>query len=712
MSIAFFLILVFLFTPSIRTYLRSFSLRRKRARDHELETADRLLEIDGGVWQQKSVFEYIECGLKKNPHGPAVICLFQPANHLAALLSGTPARHVDAWIHSRTIAVDWLQDDEDANCPSNKGSNNFQDIMLSRDGDHQRQLSAHNPSATDNTTSTQACSDLLTSDPTRCLTLTYGQLHGTAVRLAAGLLANGATPDTTMIMFIPNGGEYALLLWTCVLLRITYVCLDPSLLEISGFTRLKQIMQSLKPQLLVAPDMVAGKALDVAVTELQLAPPICVCLSSSGLGSGSGSGWYALADIAVAGDAALKKRIVDKVAMTEAARRDSATRIHSIMFTSGTSDLPKGCPLRSGGMAYALESQSWLLAESSDEDCSGRIGSAASSVRALMQPHNSRGIAPAQSLQTWRCGGAVVLTGQAFDVKKAINAIALVRATFIVLTPPMVHEMATALADRPGINISSVRTVQVGGDTVTKGLLERCAALFPSARVCVNHGMTEGPGSFMWPSSFSRLPISQLPYYGESICPVGSVAPGAVVRVCDLEKRNRNALTRGALGELHISSPSIIRHYWNGRSDESFYSDTTGRKWFKTGDIAMVDKDDVVFVLGRKKDIIRRAGVPIMPAAIESLIEGFTGSQTIVVTASHPVLGAEPFAVLGSYNGKTGQQIKECVRSILGNDYALGGVVSLHELGLADFPLNATHKVIKTEVHAAVNCYFRRTPNR
>ena len=55
-----------------------------------------------------------------------------------------------------------------------------------------------------------------------------------------------------MLMIIPNGGEYALLLWTCILLRITYVCLDPALLDISGFTELKHTLRTLKPQLVVA----------------------------------------------------------------------------------------------------------------------------------------------------------------------------------------------------------------------------------------------------------------------------------------------------------------------------------------------------------------------------------------------------------------------------------------------------------------------------
>lgn len=76
--------------------------------------------------------------------------------------------------------------------------------------------------------------------------------------------------------------------------------------------------------------------------------------------------------------------------------------------------------------------------------------------------------------------------------------------------------------------------------------------------------------------------------------------------------------------------------------------------------------------------------------------------KTIVVPTPHHVLGAEPFAVLASYNGKDQAQIKDYVRAVFGRDYLLGGLASLKELGLVEFPLNLTHKIIKSEIQTAV----------
>jgi acyl-CoA synthetase (AMP-forming)/AMP-acid ligase II len=581
---SFLLLLVaYLFMTPIRAFLLSLFFPKKEKKHEEIST-EQLAEIDGGVWERLSVLEHIDQGLKKNPDGPAVICMFQPANCLEDLITGDQKvqRPNALWqqqLHNGTVGQPngFLELQNNGHQSGVRWGKQQNGLAIAIKQENISQNATHNPT---------------------CLTLSYTQLHRTALKLAAGVLANGAQANTTMLMLIPNGGEYALLLWTCILLRITYVSLDPASLDISGFTALKHTLQTLKPQLVVAPDALSGKAVDVAVSELQLPQPIRLCLSPSRT-----RGWKSLADVAV--DAA--KCPIDEAALVATARHDSPERIHSILFTSGTSGRPKGCPLRVAGMSHVLHSQSWLV-----DSEAGAF--------ALQQGHNSRGIAPAQTLQTWRAGGAVVMTGQGFSVAAAAEAIRQFGMTFIVLTPPMVHEMAAELAARP-LDVSSVKKIQIGGDAVTKGLLTKCAALFPQARVCVNHGMTEGGGSFVWP--FFETPASNIPFFGE-ICPIGAVAPGSVVRIWDTERKC--VVGKGELGELHISCGSIIRHYLGGRSEESFYDDRKGR-WFNTGDIAMADSDGVVFILGRKKDMIKRAGVALMPAAIESSIEAFTGAQ-------------------------------------------------------------------------------------
>lgn len=577
------LILVVLASP-LRNLLLSL-LTGQRIQEKEKPRADdHLSEVNGGVWEQSSVFTHIEQGLKKNPDGTAVISTFQTADALPYLVSG----------ESMTIATPVIQ----------KPSTPKSSVSPFQNG-------AFSPLQFGAFTQAVGIEEKKSEDPEPfvqekpkakvalgCLKITYKQLHLTALKLAAGMMANGIKPDTTMLMIIPNGGEYTLLLWACILLRITYVSLDPGMLDISGFTSLKATIQILKPQIVVTPDAITGKSVDVAISELLLPKPLTLCLSSSRT-----SNWKPLADLV---HEALKCPI-DEDALVAAARNDNPKRIHSIMFTSGTSGIPKGCPMRISNMSHMLHSQSWLV-------------DAETGTFALQQPHNSRGIAPAQTMQTWKAGGAVVMTGQEFNVKDALDAITKLHVTFLVLTPPMVHEMAVALATNP-IDISSVQRIQVGGDAITKGLLLKTASIFPKAQVCVNHGMTEGGGSFMWP--FFDTPISSIPFFGE-ICPIGVVAPGTTIRVWDTDKNS--VVKKGQLGELHVTSGSLIKHYFGGKSESSFYDDH-GIRWFNTGDVAMVNEDGLVSILGRRKDMIKRGGVGIMPAALESSIAAFTGSQ-------------------------------------------------------------------------------------
>lgn len=490
---------------------------------------EKLAEIDGGpIEAAKSVFEHIEEGLIKNPDQKAVICLHQDKNHLSQLIAaGDP-------------------------CVS----------------------PAEEPS----------------DQSDQCLTLTYRQLHHTAQKLAAGILANNVKPNSSMLMIIPNGGEYALLVWICAILRITYVCVDESMGDSSSYRKLREIMKTVKPSLIVVSSENRALAVDFAIADLNLATPVKICLADI-----CQVGWKSLLQI-------MKDSpwcAVDPEVLLDNARNDDPNRINSIIFTSGTSGTPKGCPLRVSSISHILSSQSWLI---NKDNCA----------RALQAAHNSRGIAPAQTLQTWKAGGAVVMTSKSCDVGEIVEALQLHKPSFIALSPAMVSAIWQRMQVNP-FETGSVRSVQVGGEATTRTCLSECTALFNNAKVFANHGMTEGGGSFLWP--FFDTPLEALPRFGE-LCPIGKVAAGSTVRIW----RGGNVARRCELGDLHIKGSSLLRQYMSGESGASFLDDEQGR-WFVTGDTAMIDNDGVVFILGRTKDMISKGGSIVVPAAIESFLQ-------------------------------------------------------------------------------------------
>ncbi|KAL4776692.1 hypothetical protein BDW60DRAFT_213361 [Aspergillus nidulans var. acristatus] len=558
-------------------------------------------EIDGGHLPiDPSVFTHIERGLHQNPQGLAIQSTHQQPCHLSALVqtgSGT----------------------------ENAGTPNHNEIER---------------------------------EPGTCLAWTYTQLHHAALRIAAGLLASNAQPSTRMLLLIPNGAEFCLLLWTAVVLRVTIVCLDEELLNVEQHDELRRMLKTINPRIIVVQDGKGADVIDVALRNLPLDPDILKITLFELAGSQPNSVWRSLLSLSLT--PALSESETES--LLSAARLDpsNAARTHSILYTSGTSGAPKGCPLHVLGMSYVLHSQSWLV---NAENCT----------RALQQAHPSRGIAIAQTLQTWREGGTVVMTANGFNADDLVHAVERHGASFVVLTPAMVHPVADELKGRKGA-ADSVRTVQVGGDAVTRGVLEKCTQLFPNARVVVNHGMTEGGGAFVWPFNRPR----DIPFYGE-MSPVGSVARGAAVRI----RGANGTVARGELGELHVSCPSIIPGYLGGVSAESFH-EGDGRRWFTTGDMGLMDKQGVVFILGRMKDIIN--------------------GKACVVNAGGP------FAVLARYAGKTEAQIRRHVVRVLGKSNALNGVVYLHQLGLERFPVNGTHKIARGDVERAVLAYLQTEP--
>jgi acyl-CoA synthetase (AMP-forming)/AMP-acid ligase II len=445
------------------------------------------------------------------------------------------------------------------------------------------------------------------SDRIDCLTLTYTQLHRGALILAAGIAANGVSPGARILIIIPNGGEYSLLLWTCTIMRLTFAALDPSALEQSGRTQLRSFLETFKPGLVVVPNEAGARAVDDAIED---SVPTKILRVS--LGIDDSRRWKSLLDLAA--DAS-NPSALDQNKLLEDSRNDEPQRIYSVLFTSGTSaGRPKGCPRRVDAMTHWLHSQSWLINEENG-------------AKVLQQADISRAISPALMLQTWREGGTVVLPGtRSFAIEDTIQAILKQRVTFIVLSPAMVYALAEALASYHPSKLDSVRTIHLGGEAVTRDVLLKCATLFPSAKVCLNHGMTEGGGFFTWP--FFDCPLSQIPSFGE-ICPIGVVAPGARVRIWDTEKSC--VAKRGQPGELHVNCESIIEHYLGGAMEpsSSFYTDEKGR-WFNIGDHGIMDDEGLIFILGRSKDVIKRGGVSIMPAVLESCIEKYTSAQVSI----------------------------------------------------------------------------------
>ncbi len=131
---------------------------------------------------------------------------------------------------------------------------------------------------------------------------------------------------------------------------------------------------------------------------------------------------------------------------------------------------------------------------------------------------------------------------------------------------------------------------------------------------------------------------------------VGFPLPGVDVRVCDPETGKN--LAADETGVLEVKGRNVFKGYWNmpEKTAEEFRADG----YFITGDLAQIDKDGYVTIVGRAKDLIISGGYNIYPKEIEMILDEVPGvNESAVVGVAHPDFGEGVVAVLVPKQGAT-----------------------------------------------------------
>lgn len=121
---------------------------------------------------------------------------------------------------------------------------------------------------------------------------------------------------------------------------------------------------------------------------------------------------------------------------------------------------------------------------------------------------------------------------------------------------------------------------------------------------------------------------------------VGQAAPGTALKCIDAEG---NEVAIGERGELCVQGPQVMKGYWK-RPDASEEAFTADGKWFRTGDVAIIDEDGFVSIVDRIKDMVIVSGFNVFPNEIEGVV------------SEHSQV--ENCAVIGVPDDKTGEAVK------------------------------------------------------
>lgn len=278
-----------------------------------------------------------------------------------------------------------------------------------------------------------------------------------------------------------------------------------------------------------------------------------------------------------------------------------------------------------------------------------------------------------------------------FDVTEMMALIERHQVHSLTLVPTMMHMILTH-ADFGRYDLSSVGQITLGGSPTPRDLLEKVIAAFPSVKLNNGYGMTEM--SPMLAALTSEYHVLDGPNSGK-LNSVGRPVPYLDIRIFDEKDRE---LPQGEIGEIVARGPTVMKGYLD-RPDETAVALRGG--WFHTGDMGYFDKDGLLYVSGRSKDMIISGGENIYPTEIEDVI------------SAHPAVSQA--AVIGVPSEKWGEVVHAVVITAEGAELSADELVAYCRGQLAGYkcprgitfrrepmPLSPANKILKTELRKQV----------
>ena len=157
-------------------------------------------------------------------------------------------------------------------------------------------------------------------------------------------------------------------------------------------------------------------------------------------------------------------------------------------------------------------------------------------------------------------------------------------------------------------NLSTLRTGIMAGAPCPIDTMRKVQSLMTMREICVCYGMTET--SPVSTESCTDDPLEL------RVTTVGTVHPHVEIKIIDPE--TGAIVPRGTAGEFCTRGYSVMLGYWDNPEKNRAIIDN--KRWLHTGDIAIMDENGYVSIVGRLKDLIIRGGENISPKEIEDFL--------------------------------------------------------------------------------------------
>jgi 4-coumarate--CoA ligase len=206
-----------------------------------------------------------------------------------------------------------------------------------------------------------------------------------------------------------------------------------------------------------------------------------------------------------------------------------------------------------------------------------------------------------------------------FDFLEMLQYVQKYRITDLVLVPPVVVAMAKHPATKK-FDLSSVESVGSGAAPLGKEVSEEFERLWSTGQVNVKQGwgMTE-----LTCSATSFHPNKRSTSFS-----VGEMLANCEAKIV-LDEAGTIEAPQGERGEIWVRGPNVMKGYW--KKPEATKETITEDGWLKTGDVAYVDKGGDIFIVDRKKELIKVKGLQVAPAELEAILLDHPEVQDVAV---------------------------------------------------------------------------------
>ncbi len=349
-----------------------------------------------------------------------------------------------------------------------------------------------------------------------------------------------------------------------------------------------------------------------------------------------------------------------------------------IVYTSGTTGRPKGACLSHKNILSNIK------------DCSKVVNFRKNDCFICILPLFHSFSSTVCMLLPLFLGSTIVIMRSVRPFKRVIRSIMKNRVTIFMGVPSIFNILASAklspIKRLLNIFMNPVRFYISGAAALPDFVVEKFEKKFKRP-LLQGYGLTEAS------PVVSLSPLNRTRKIGS----VGKALQSVEVKVIDKEG---NSLPPGEIGEILVKGLNVMKGYYNLEKETG---DILKDGWLFTGDLAKIDKDGNIYIMGRLKEMINVRGFNVYPREIEDLLYRIPKvKETAVVGVFHRHRGEVPIAFIVKENDL---EEKELMRYLKSNLAAYK--IPLKIIFKENLPKNATGKILKRVLKEEIEGVFK-----